>query len=153
MLTRSELPENPVVLAVQDEDGRKCTVTTERVRGGRIRMLCTCDANRASGWCRHQVRLLCMRYDGVLEHSETDEFYFEDVVMGTALADLADEVDVALEEYEAALDRIDIRRPAGTESSALRAVAELAADLADAATHLDATLIRFRKRLATGAAS
>ena len=38
MLTRSELPENPVVLVLQDTDGRQNVVTTERVRGGKIRM-------------------------------------------------------------------------------------------------------------------
>jgi hypothetical protein len=151
MLTRSELPENPVVLAVHDADGRKHTVTTERIRGGKIRMVCTCDDCRSHGWCRHQVELLCMRYDAVTSRSEDAEFHFEDIVMGTPLADAADEVDVALADYESALRALDQKRPAGFEDGKLRVTAELATDVAEAATHLDTAIARFRKRLDSGA--
>lgn len=151
MLTRSELPENPVILAVQDGDGRQYHIHTERMRGGKIRMTCSCEANHADGWCGHQVQLLCMRYDNVVDRSEDAEFHFEDVVMGTALADLADDVDVALADYRKAFDRMNAKTPAGLESPKLQRVAELAADLAEAATHLDAALGRFKKKLAAGA--
>jgi hypothetical protein len=150
MLTRSELPENPVVLAVQDGDGRQHRIQTERVRGGKIRMTCSCDANRAAGWCDHQVQLLCLRYDIVVERSEDMEFHFEDVVIGTPLADLADDVDVALAEYQNALDAIGLKRPVGLDSAKLHRVAEMASDLAEAANHLESALERFRKRLAAG---
>jgi hypothetical protein len=152
MLTRSELPENPVVLAVRDDDGRKHTVTTERVRGGKVRMTCTCDASRSQGWCRHQIELLCTRYDAVANRSEDIEFHFEDIVMGTPLADAADEVDVALADYEAALRSLEQTRPAGLEGAKLRVVADLAADLAEAAGQLDAAIARFKKRLASSVA-
>lgn len=151
MLTRSELPENPVALAVRDSDGRKHTITTERVRGGKVRMSCTCDAGRAQGWCRHRIELLCMRYEAVVSRNEDAEFHFEDIVMGTPLADAADEVDVALADYEAALRALDEKRPAGLDGGKLRIVAELAADLAEAATQLDTAIARFRKRLESGA--
>lgn len=150
MLTRSELPVNPVVLAVRDADGHLHTVTAERVRGGKIRMTCTCDASRASGWCEHEVDLLCTRYDAVVDGSDDLEFRFEDVVMGTPLADTADEVDVALADLRKALGDFDAKRPTGLDGDKLRRIAELAADLADAALHLDGTLARFRKRLAAG---
>jgi hypothetical protein len=150
MLTRSELPENPVVLAVEDADGRKHRVTTERIRGGRIRMVCTCEASRSDGWCRHQVQLLCLRYDAVVERIEEAEFHFEDVVMGTPLADIADEVDLALGDYQAALAAIGQKRPSALAGEALRRTAEMAGDLAEAATHLDRTLSRFKKKLAAG---
>jgi hypothetical protein len=150
MLTRSELPENPVVLAVRDADGRHHTVTAERVRGGKIRMTCTCEASRASGWCGHEVQLLCNRYDAVVDGSEDLEFRFEEVVMGTPVADLADEVDVALADFHKALRDIDTKRPAGLDGDKLRRLAELASDLAEAALHLDGTIARFRKKLAAG---
>jgi hypothetical protein len=152
MLTRSELPENPVVLAVQDADGRKHTITTERVRGGKIRMTCTCDAARTHGWCRHQIDLLCMRYEAVPNRSEDAEFHFEDIVMGTPLADTADEVDVALADYDTALRSLEAPRPAGFDGGHLRAVAELASDLAEAARQLDHAVGRFRKQLESGSA-
>lgn len=150
MLTRSELPENPVAIAVEDADGRRHRVTTERVRGGRIRMICTCDASRSDGWCRHQVQLLCLRYDCVVDRSEEAEFHFEDVVMGTPLADIADEVDVALGDYHIALAAIGQQRPLSLAGEALRRAAEMATDLAEAATHLDRALDRFKKKLAAG---
>jgi len=150
MLTRSELPQNPVVLAVQDGDGRQHRIHTERVRGGKIRMTCSCDSNRAAGWCDHQVQLLCMRYDIVVERSEDAEFHFEDVILGTALADLADDVDVALGDYRKALDAIGLKRPAGLDSAKLQRIAEMAADLSEAANHLESALGRFRKSLAVG---
>ncbi|HEV2559262.1 MAG TPA: hypothetical protein VGU45_11595 [Microvirga sp.] len=153
MLTRSELPENPVVLAVRDPDGCLHTITTERVRGGKIRMICTCDANRASGWCEHAIQLLCTRYDSVVDPSDDLEFRFEDVVMGTPLADMADEVDVALADFHAALRDMDAKRPSGLDRDQLRRIAELATDLADTASHLDATLTRFKKKLAAGLGS
>jgi hypothetical protein len=152
MLSRSELPENPVVFAVQDKDGRKYTVTTERVRGGRIRMTCTCHASRTEGWCRHQVALLCLRYDDVVERGDSSEFHFEDIVMGTPLADTADEVDVATEEYERALKAMDESRPKGLDSESLQILSERAGDLADAATQLAKAVDRLKKRLASGAA-
>jgi hypothetical protein len=152
MLTRSELPENPVVLAVRDHDGRQHRIQTERVRGGNVRMTCTCDANRSDGWCAHQVQLLCMRYDTVVERSEDAEYHFEDVVMGTALADLADDVDLAMGDYEKALDAMGLKRPAGLEPVKLQRVAELASDLAEAASHLEGALGRFKKKLAAGSA-
>jgi hypothetical protein len=151
MLTRSELPENPVVLTVVGQDGRRHTITTERVRGGRIRMACTCDASRAQGWCRHQVDLLCTRYDALANRNEDVEFHFEDIVMGTPLADTADEVDMALAEYEEALRALEGTGGVPPDGALLRTVAERASDLAAAATQLDGALARFRKRLASGA--
>jgi hypothetical protein len=150
MLTRSELPENPVVLAVEDGGGRKHTIVTERVRGGKIRMTCSCEASRSDGWCHHQVQLLCMRYDAVVDRSEDAEFHFEDVVMGTPLADLADDLDVALLDYEKALSAMDAKRPAGLDGAKLQRIAELATDLAEAATHLEQALGRFKRKLASG---
>jgi hypothetical protein len=150
MLTRSELPENPVVLAVRDTEGRQHTVTTERLQGGKIRMICTCDASRSAGWCQHQVQLLCMRYDAVIDRSEDVEFRFEDIVMGTPLADVADELDVAFAEFHKALHHIDANRQTGIDGDRLRQLAEQASDLAEAAMHLDRTIVRFKKKLAAG---
>ena len=146
MLTRSELPRNPVALTIADGDARH-TVTAERLRGNRIRIACTCHA--PEGWCRHRLDLLCLRYDAVLERDDEAEFGFEDIVMGTALADLADEVDVALQDYGKAARAMETK-PAGLDSGALRTLAERAADLSEAATHLDGALTRFRKKLAEG---
>jgi hypothetical protein len=152
MLSRSELPENPVALAVQDTDGRTFTVTTERVRGGRIRMTCSCSPSVAEGWCRHQVSLLCLRYDDVVDGGDSSEFHFEDIVMGTPLADAADEVDVAMEEYERALASMDASRPQGFDSHGLQALSDRAGDLADAAGQLAKAVDRLKKKLASGAA-
>ena len=149
MLTRSELPQNPVTLQVADGPDRHA-VTAERVRGGQVRIGCTCRASAAQGWCAHQVRLLCLRYDAVVERDSEAEFHFEDIVMGTPLADLADAVDLALTDYEAAQTALEARRIAGFEPGSLRRLAELATDLAQAASHLDGALARFRKRLAAG---
>jgi len=150
MLTRSELPENPVILTVGDASGHQYKVTAERVGGGRIRMVCSCDASRADGWCGHQVQLLCMRYDNVVSRSEDQEFHFEDIILGTPLADVADEVDLALVEYRNALRNIEAKRPDGLSENELRMVAELATDLVEAANHLNGALARFKKRLASG---
>jgi hypothetical protein len=152
MLTRSELPENPVVLSVLDHDGQRHRIQAERVRGGNIRMTCSCGSNRADGWCEHQVQLLCMRYDNVVERSEEVEFHFEDVVMGTPLADLADDVDLAASDYRKALEAIGAKVPLGFDSVKLQRIAELASDLASAAIHLERALGRFKRRLATGPA-
>ncbi len=152
MLTRSELPENPVTLAVRDPDGPEHVIVTERIRGGHIRMTCSCGGSRTDGWCRHQVQLLCMRYDSVVDRSEDVEFHFEDVVMGTPLADLADDLDVALIGYQSALDAMNAKCPSGLDSSKLHKVIDLASTLADAAAHLDTALNRFKKRLAAGTA-
>jgi hypothetical protein len=110
MLTRSELPENPVALPVADASGQHL-VTAERIRGGHIRIHCTCAAHAADGWCRHQIELLCLRYDAVTERDSEAEFHFEDVVMGTPLADIADEVDLALADYDAALKAGHLQKP------------------------------------------
>jgi hypothetical protein len=150
MLTRSELPENPVSFAVKDPDGRRHHVEAERMRGGSIRMTCSCAASRSEGWCRHQVELLCLRYDQLAERNEELEFRFEDIVAGTSIADVADEVDLALADYDKALASIKTSVPAAFESQALRYVADLASDLADAARQLDVALGRFRKKLAAG---
>jgi len=152
MLTRSELPENPVVLAVRDHDGRQHRIQTERVRGGKVRMTCSCEANRSDGWCAHQIQLLCLRYDTVVERSEEVEFQFEDVVMGTALADLADELDLAMSDYQHALDAMAQKQTVCLDCAKLREIAELSTDLADAATHLEGALGRFKKRIAAGLA-
>jgi hypothetical protein len=149
MLTRSELPQNPVTLQVADGPDRHA-VTAERVRGGQVRIGCTCRASAADGWCGHQVQLLCLCYDGVVERDSEAEFHFEDVVMGTPLADLADEVDLALADYEAARRALEAKRPADFDPGALRRLSDLATDLAQAAAHLDGALARFRKRLAAG---
>jgi hypothetical protein len=148
MLTRSELPENPVTLAIAGGDGEQHFVTTERTRGGRIRMACSCAGSAKDGWCRHQIELLCMRYDDVVGRDEETEFHFEDIVMGTPLADDADEVDMALGDYESACQAFDAKRPAGVEPDKLKTVAELAEAVAEAAQALDRALDRFRKRLA-----
>jgi hypothetical protein len=63
-------------------------------------------------------QLLCLRYDGVTERDSEAEFHFEDVVMGTPLADIADEVDLALADYDAALKAFEARRPAGSMPAA-----------------------------------
>ncbi|HEX2555975.1 MAG TPA: hypothetical protein VHL98_19940 [Microvirga sp.] len=151
MLTRSELPENPVALQVAD-GGDRHVVTAERVRGGQVRIGCTCRTSAAEGWCGHQVQLLCLRYDAVVERDGEAEFHFEDIVMGTPLADLADEVDLALAEYDAAHKGLEAKRSAGFDPDRLRRLAALATDLAQAASHLDGALARFKKRLAAGRA-
>jgi hypothetical protein len=151
MLTRSELPENPVVLALADEDGRALTVEVERVRGGLVRMRCGCARNAAEGWCRHQLELLCMRYDRVLARDPDLEFQLEDIVMGTPLADLADEVDLAASEHAQAWQALEAHRGAAERHPG--AVAERAADLADAARRLEVAVTRFRKRLAAAEAA
>jgi hypothetical protein len=91
-----------------------------------------------------------MRYDSVVERSEELEFHFEDVVMGTPLADLADDLDVALIGYQSALDDMSAKCPAGLDGAKLHRVMDLASTLADAAAHLDTALNRFKKRLAAG---
>ena len=151
MLTRSELPANPVALQVANAEGRH-VVTAERVRGGQVRIDCTCRSNAAQGWCNHQIQLLCLRYDAVVDRDSEAEFHFEDIVMGTPLADLADEVDLALTNYEAALKALETKRAAGFDPGRLRQLTELATDLAGAAAHLDNALGRLRKRLAVGRA-
>jgi hypothetical protein len=152
MLTRSELPENPVVLVIRDTDGHQNVVTTERVRGGKIRMTCTCDQGDSLGWCEHRVQLLCLRYDSVVESSDDMEFHFEDIVMGTPLADCADEVEVALADFRAVLCALDTKHPPVLNGDGLRALADRARDLADATTQLEIVLGRFRKQLAAGLA-
>jgi hypothetical protein len=149
MLTRSELPENPVSLTVDGPGGRHC-VEAERVRGGGIRLTCSCAECASEGWCRHQIELLCLRYDRVAERDEELEFRFEDVVAGTPIADVADEVDLALADYDKATAAIKKHVPAAFESQALRHIADLASDLADAARQLEVALGRFRKKLALG---
>jgi hypothetical protein len=151
MLTRSELPENPVALSVADADGQFHVITAERVRGGRVRIGCTCRANADDGWCRHQVQLLCLRYDGVEQRDGEAEFHFEDIVMGTPLADLADEVDLALTDFEKAVKGLETAQRDSVEPDRLRMLAEIAAEVAEAAGHLESTLTRFKKKLAAAA--
>jgi hypothetical protein len=148
MLTRSELPENPVALSVTDENGQLQVITAERVRGGRVRIGCTCRASAEDGWCRHQVQLLCMRYDGVEQRDDEAEFHFEDIVMGTPLADLADEVDVALSDFAKSVEGLEAARRDSMAPDQLRRLAEIAREVAEAASHLEGTLARFRKKLA-----
>jgi hypothetical protein len=151
MLTRSELPENPVILAIRDPNGGQHSIVTERVRGAHIRMTCSCGRNRADGWCRHQIELLCLRYDEVVDRTEEVEVQFEDVVSGTSLADLADDLDLALIAYQSALDEMNSKRPVGLDAAQLHRVRDLASNLADSAAHLDSALNRFKKKLASWA--
>jgi hypothetical protein len=72
--------------------------------------------------------------------------------MGTPLADLADDVDLAVADYRQALEAIGAKVPFGFDSVKLQRVAELASDLASAATHLESALGRFKRKLATGPA-
>jgi hypothetical protein len=151
MLTRSELPENPVALSIADDDGQVQVVTAERVRGGRVRIGCTCRTSVEDGWCRHQVQLLCMRYDGVEQRDGEAEFHFEDIVMGTPLADLADEVDLALGDFDKAVKVLEAAQRDSMVPDHLRRLAEIAAEVAEAASHLEGTLSRFKKKLAAAA--
>src|SRR5919202_65959 len=130
MLTRSELLDNPVVLALADGKDGRCTVRIERVRGSQIRMQCDCARNAQEGWCPHQVDLLCLRYDRVVDRDPEIEFQFEDIVMGTPLADVADELDMAFGDYQRAWQAFLAKRVVGTVAPGqLATVAELALDL------------------------
>jgi hypothetical protein len=68
------------------------------------------------------------------------------------LADLADDLDVALSGYETALEEMSSKRPQGVDVAKIHRVKDLAAALVDAAAELDNALDRFRKKLAQGAA-
>lgn len=146
MLTRSELLENPAVLTVSARDGPH-TVTTERLRGGRIRMTCTCADGARQGWCLHRVRLLCLRYDDVVGSSQDGELRFEEIVTGTPLADAADELELAIADYESARQALAVLPPA-FDPATLKDVATRAGDLAEAARLLERSIERLRKRLA-----
>jgi hypothetical protein len=148
MLSRSELPENPVALTVAAPDG-VFSVVTERIIGGRIRMACPCAEGAAQGWCGHRLRLLCLRYDDVVGQGPDDEFRFEDIVIGTPLADAADEVDLTLAEFAEARRALD-ERSAGRIAD-LPALATAAGRLSDLARELDRALERLKRRLAGGA--
>lgn len=148
MLTRSELPENPVHFAVRGEDGQTLTVSAERLRSGKIRLDCSCQGSAVQGWCRHQVDLLCLRYEGLTERREELELQFEDIVMETPLADLAGEVEAGIGDYVAAVGALRSSPLAALDHDALARVGGLAADLADTAQQLDAAIGRFRKKLA-----
>jgi hypothetical protein len=147
MLSRSELPENPVALTVAAAEG-VFNVITERIVGGRIRMACSCAESGVEGWCGHRLRLLCMRYDDVVGQSADDEYRFEDIVIGTPLADAADEVDLALSEFAEARRALDERSAARLAD--LPALAAAASRFADVARELDRALDRLRRRLAGG---
>lgn len=149
VLTRSELEVNPVVLEIASSDGTRRTITTERTRGNRLAMSCTCDDCKRDGWCRDQVQLLCLRYDRVADGDPEIELRFEDLVVGTALADLADEVDLALADYETAAASMEKARPHDLTRAGLHRIADLASQMAEAARQLDTALTRFKRKLAS----
>jgi hypothetical protein len=153
VLTRSELQHNPVALSVVGPDGQAHTVTAERVAGERVRITCSCQAGAADGWCRHALDLLCLRYDHVVGLDDDLAYRFEDLVCGTPLADLADEIDAARSEFERALATLRVTGRPAFEPESLRSTAHAATDLADAALHLDHALERFRRRLAAARAA
>ncbi len=151
MLTRSELTRNRVAMTVEDGAGRE-EVVAERKRGGLVRMGCSCAGNAADGWCRHQLDLLCLRYDAVVAKDDDAEFHFEDIVLGTALADTADEVDVGLSAYREALAAIAARPARDLSPETLGLVADHAADLAEAGRALAAAIGRLTRKLAAARA-
>jgi hypothetical protein len=147
MLTRSELTRTRVAMVLEDSGGRH-RVTTERVRGGQVRMTCTCTASVAEGWCAHQLELLCLRYGGVVEKDEDAEFHFEDIVLGTPLAETADEVDIAMVACREALAAIAGRTVGDFSAASLVHLSDHAADLGDASRTLASALGRLMRRLA-----
>jgi hypothetical protein len=151
MLTRSELTRNRVAMTVEDGSGRHAIVA-ERRRGGLVHMACSCAESAAEGWCRHQLDLLCLRYDAVVEKDDEAEFHFEDIVLGTPLADTADEVDLALSTYREALAAVAKRPVHDLSPETLGLVADHAADLAEAGRLLAAALGRLTRKLAAARA-
>lgn len=149
MLTRSELVVTEVVTEVASQAGGRSSVRTQRTRGNRLSVTCTCEGYRRDGWCRDQIELLCLRYDSVLDRDPDAELHFEDLVIGTALADLADEVDLAMSEYEAARNALARAPQDDLTAPALRRIADLASDLKEAAHRLDDALARFKRNSAT----
>jgi hypothetical protein len=146
MLTKSELTRTCVAMTVEDATGRHL-VTTRRGRGGQVSMSCTCEAHGAEGWCLHQVDLLSLRYGAVVEQDNDAEFHFEDIILGTALAEAADEVDVALASHRDALAALARHQTADMSSDALLLLADRAADVSDASRILATSLGRLRRKL------
>ena len=152
MLTKSELTRTCVAVTVQDSSGRH-VVNTRRGRGGQVDMACTCTVNAEKGWCGHQLDLLCLRYDAVVEQDSNAEFHFEDIILGTALADTADEVDVAIAAYRDALAAIERYRSSDLSAEGLSVLADEAAELSAASRALATALGRLRRKLETARTS
>lgn len=147
MLTRSELVVDQVTVEMVTVRGDRVSVQTRRTRGNRLSMTCTCEDHRRDGWCRDQIDLLCLRYDRIADRDQDVELQFEDLVIGTAAADLADEVDLALTDFEAAsaaLMKASLRDLSAPE---LRRTGDLAANLSETARQLDEAIARFKRRL------
>jgi hypothetical protein len=149
VLTRSELEVNPVVMEIVTSDGTRRSIKAERIRGNRLAISCTCEDCRREGWCREQIDLLCLRYERVVDAEPDSELRFEDLVVGTALADLADEVDLALSDYETATAALENARTRDLTRTSLQRTADLASQLAEAARQLDGAIARFKRKLAS----
>lgn len=149
MLTQCELVESKVSLTLNASDGVH-RVSAERLRGGRMRLDCSCRESSRHGWCLHRVRLLCLHYNDIVGCSQDEALRFEELVTGTPLAETADEVDLALTDYETARKAL-ASVPAPFEGGGLRTISARAADLAEAARQLDRAVERLKRRLAGAA--
>ncbi|GGK25075.1 hypothetical protein [Salinarimonas ramus] len=148
MLTRSDLPEEPVALTIRGAEGHEHKVTVGRRAAGGVSLTCSCAMFSRETWCRHTVDVLCMRLRALGITDPDAEFALETAVMGTKAEDVAHELDRALIAYSRALERLDASRSASLAADAIETMAGIARDLADAATTLADAALRFRRALA-----
>ncbi|WP_372425355.1 hypothetical protein [Salinarimonas chemoclinalis] len=148
MLTRTDLPDDPVTLTVTGAEGHQHTLTVAREVGGGVQLACSCAMFSREAWCRHAVDVLCMRLRALGVADDALDFALESAVIGTRAEDVAHDLDRALIAYGRALQRFDASRSASLETDVLETMGALARDLADAAAALADAATRFRRALA-----
>jgi hypothetical protein len=141
-----DLTRNPVMLAVAD-GATTLTVTAERGPSGKVWLACQCAESLADGWCRHEIDLLCFRYDGVRDADAATRDAFERIVAGTRLATAGRDADRALKAFDACLKRFDDTRPRKVHGSQLAKFTDLISDLAACAAELEDALSGLQRLL------
>jgi hypothetical protein len=59
MFHLKDLKKNPVSVRYVEDTDKIFEIVAERLRRGRVQMVCSCSGQREAGWCRHLVGVLC----------------------------------------------------------------------------------------------
>lgn len=98
-----------LVFLVQGSAPEPYTVTIEQ-SGGRLRALCTCPAGQAGQYCKHRIRILAGKNEGVVSKNGSDVTVAASWLPGTAVERAIEAVEEAEEALELAKDEVSQRK-------------------------------------------
>jgi hypothetical protein len=144
MFHLKDLKKNPVSVRYVEDTDKIFEIVAERLRRGRVQMVCSCSGQREAGWCRHLVGVLCDR--GQFE-SEDDKIAFNNVVIGTAVEEAAFDLEHILERFATSYREVMELRPKTLSAKQLREFGHAAGEAGKYALGLAGAIDRFISHL------